>query len=124
MLTKRRVFGLVNIALGVFVLFSPVIIGEWIISLLGLVLIVAGLFQIVQTLRTTDPTSSWLSYFNAIHEIMRRHQVDIAMAGDTHDFEFYREKYVLSRCRVFLISITRHSFRASWKSKLSAHSIE
>jgi uncharacterized membrane protein HdeD (DUF308 family) len=32
--------------------------------------------------------------FNAIHEILRRHQVDIAMAGDTHDFEFYREKYL------------------------------
>jgi len=32
--------------------------------------------------------------FNAIHETLRRHQVDIAMAGDTHDFEFYREKYL------------------------------
>jgi uncharacterized membrane protein HdeD (DUF308 family) len=32
--------------------------------------------------------------FNAIHEMLRRYRVDIAMAGDTHDFEFYREKYV------------------------------
>ena len=31
--------------------------------------------------------------FNEIHEILRRYQVDVAMAGDTHDFEFYREKY-------------------------------
>ena len=49
-------------ALGVFVLFSPVVIGEWVISLLGLVLIAAGLFQLVQTLRAADQITSWLSY--------------------------------------------------------------
>ena len=32
--------------------------------------------------------------FNEIHEILRRHKVDVVMAGDTHDFEFYKEKYV------------------------------
>jgi uncharacterized membrane protein HdeD (DUF308 family) len=31
--------------------------------------------------------------FNDIHELLRRYEVDVAMAGDTHDFEFYREKY-------------------------------
>ncbi|MGE5209332.1 MAG: hypothetical protein ACM3KL_08385, partial [Alphaproteobacteria bacterium] len=31
--------------------------------------------------------------FNDIHELLRRYKVDVAMAGDTHDFEFYREKY-------------------------------
>lgn len=55
-------FGLVTMALGVFVLFSPVVLGEWVISLLGLVLIAAGLFQFVQTFRATDRTTSWLSY--------------------------------------------------------------
>jgi hypothetical protein len=44
---------------------------------------VAGKYQ-----ATADPA------FNAIHETLRRHQVDVAMAGDTHDFEFYREKYL------------------------------
>ena len=61
-LTKRRLLGLVTMALGVLVLFSPVVFGEWVISLLGLVLIAAGLFQLVQTLRTADQTTSWLSY--------------------------------------------------------------
>lgn len=61
-LTKRRVLGLVTMALGVFVLLSPVVIGEWVISLLGLLLIAAGLFQFVQTLRAADQTTSWLSY--------------------------------------------------------------
>ena len=61
-LTKRRVLGLVTMALGVFVLFSPMVIGEWVISLLGLLLIVAGLFQFVQILRAADHTASRLSY--------------------------------------------------------------
>ena len=61
-LTKRRLLGLVTMGLGVFVLVSPVVIGEWVISLLGVVLIAAGLFQFVQTLRAADETASWLSY--------------------------------------------------------------
>jgi predicted phosphodiesterase len=28
--------------------------------------------------------------FNALHEILKRYDVKVAMAGDTHDFEFYR----------------------------------
>ena len=28
--------------------------------------------------------------FNEIYELLRRFEVDVAMAGDTHDFEFYR----------------------------------
>jgi hypothetical protein len=35
--------------------------------------------------------------FNDIHELLRRYEVDVAMAGDTHDFEFYREKYHSNR---------------------------
>lgn len=31
--------------------------------------------------------------FGAIHRILRRHRVPLVMAGDTHDFEYYRETY-------------------------------
>jgi uncharacterized membrane protein HdeD (DUF308 family) len=31
--------------------------------------------------------------FGAIHQILRRHRVPVVMAGDTHDFEYYRERY-------------------------------
>lgn len=31
--------------------------------------------------------------FAAIHDLLSKYQVDVAMAGDTHDFEFYREIY-------------------------------
>jgi uncharacterized membrane protein HdeD (DUF308 family) len=61
-LTRRRALGLATMALGLLVLFSPVVMGEWVISLLGLLLIAAGLFQFVQTLRAADQTTSWLSY--------------------------------------------------------------
>jgi len=31
--------------------------------------------------------------FVAIHQTLRRHRVPLVMAGDTHDFEYYRERY-------------------------------
>jgi uncharacterized membrane protein HdeD (DUF308 family) len=31
--------------------------------------------------------------FGAIHRILRQHRVAVVMAGDTHDFEYYREIY-------------------------------
>jgi hypothetical protein len=31
--------------------------------------------------------------FTEIHALLRRYNVDAVMGGDTHDFEFYREKY-------------------------------
>ena len=34
--------------------------------------------------------------FAAIHDVLRRYNVSVAMAGDTHDFEFYKEAYASS----------------------------
>lgn len=31
--------------------------------------------------------------FAALHRLLRENEVDVVMAGDTHDFEFYRESY-------------------------------
>jgi uncharacterized membrane protein HdeD (DUF308 family) len=31
--------------------------------------------------------------FAAIHRLLREHEVELAMAGDTHDWEYYREEY-------------------------------
>ncbi|HYW69993.1 MAG TPA: metallophosphoesterase [Pyrinomonadaceae bacterium] len=61
-ITKRRGLGLVTMTFGLLVLVSPVVMGEWVISLLGLLLIGAGFFQIGQTLRSADATTSRLSY--------------------------------------------------------------
>jgi uncharacterized membrane protein HdeD (DUF308 family) len=65
-MTLRRVLGLAVIGLGVIVVFSPVLFGEWVISLLGAVLVAAGLIQFVQTIRTADETSSALSYVTSV----------------------------------------------------------
>ena len=32
--------------------------------------------------------------FAEIHKILRRYKVNVMMAGDTHDFEYYKEKYL------------------------------
>jgi hypothetical protein len=40
--------------------------------------------------------------FNKIHQTLKRFAVDVAMAGDTHDFEFYREKYQTDKEREML----------------------
>ncbi len=61
-LTKRRTLGLAVMALGMIVLFMPIFVGEWVIAILGVVLIAAGLFQFVETLRSGDKTTSLLSY--------------------------------------------------------------
>lgn len=31
--------------------------------------------------------------FARIHQVLKKHEVDVVMAGDTHDFEFYKELY-------------------------------
>src|SRR5215471_21419484 len=69
-LTKRRGLGLVTMASGLLVLSSPIVMGDWVISLLGLVLIAAGLFQEVQTLRSSDATTTWLSYIGGVITIL------------------------------------------------------
>ena len=38
-------------------------------------------------------TASGDANFREIHEILKRYKVDVAMAGDTHDFEFYKQRY-------------------------------
>ena len=35
-----------------------------------------------------------LAGFQKIHELLRSYDVTVVMGGDTHDFEYYREKYV------------------------------
>ena len=41
-------------------------------------------------------TASADAGFREIHELLKRYKVDVAMAGDTHDFEFYKERYASS----------------------------
>ncbi len=61
-LTKRRSLGLLVMILGLTVLFMPIFIGGWVLALLGIALIIAGLFQFVETVRSHDKTTSLIAY--------------------------------------------------------------
>jgi len=63
--TQYRPMGIVLIGLGVVVLFTSVFVGEWIIALLGIALIAAGLVQMIAAFRS-DEQSSFLSYVPGI----------------------------------------------------------
>ena len=56
--------------------------GTFTFVILGHPLYAAGVYQ-----GAADPE------FAGIHQLLRAHQVDVVMAGDTHDLEHYREPY-------------------------------
>ena len=61
-LTKRRTLGIGIMALGAIMVFAPVFFGSWVIALLGIALVAAGLLQFVETFRSDDADKSVLSY--------------------------------------------------------------
>jgi uncharacterized membrane protein HdeD (DUF308 family) len=63
-LTKHRTLGVGTMALGAGVLFAPIVTGSWIIALLGVVFLAAGLLQFVFVLRSEDRFSSFIPYFS------------------------------------------------------------
>lgn len=65
-LTKRRALGFGVLALGAIVVFAPVFFGGWIIALLGIALVAAGLLQFVEIFRSDDPDKSLLSYVGGV----------------------------------------------------------
>jgi len=65
-LTRRRVLGLAVMALGLIVLLGPIFAGEWVIALLGLALIAAGLLQFVLILRSDRESTTRFAYVAGI----------------------------------------------------------
>lgn len=63
-LTKHRTLGLATMALGAGVLFAPIVIGSWVIALLGGLFFIAGLIQFVFFLRSEDRFASFIPYFS------------------------------------------------------------
>ena len=63
-ITKHRTLGLLTMALGVAVLFAPIVVGTWIIAILGLVFLAAGLIQFLFVLRSPDRFASFIPYFS------------------------------------------------------------
>jgi uncharacterized membrane protein HdeD (DUF308 family) len=65
-LTKRRVMGIGVMVAGLTLLLMPVFLGGWIIALLGIVLIGAGLFKFIETVRSPDDTRTRYSYLGGV----------------------------------------------------------
>lgn len=65
-LTKHRTLGLLTIGLGVGVLFAPILIGSWIVALLGAAFFAAGLIQFVFIFRSEDRFASFIPYVSGI----------------------------------------------------------
>ena len=63
-LTKHRTLGLATMALGTGVLLAPIVIGSWIIAILGIVFFAAGLIQFIYILRSEDRFASFVPYFS------------------------------------------------------------
>ena len=69
-LTKRRSLGLIMMILGALVIFAPVVVGVWVIALLGVVLLAAGLVEIVQVARDTDKKEGYTHYLAGVLTIV------------------------------------------------------
>jgi len=61
-LTTRRILGVATMVLGATVLVLPIFVGEWVIALLGILLIAAGLFQFAEIVGSTSKQNSFLTY--------------------------------------------------------------
>lgn len=64
-LTKHTSLGIATMGLGASVFFAPLIVGEWIFALLGIVFIVAGFLQLILALTSDDRFSMWIPYVSA-----------------------------------------------------------
>ena len=61
-MTKRRSLGLVLMVLGLLVLLTPILVGSWVIALLGIALLAAGVVQLVTAARSSEPDDIYLRY--------------------------------------------------------------
>ncbi len=69
-LSRHRALGVALFAMGMIVLFMPIFVGAWIISLLGIVLIAAGLFQLYEIIRSADRAASVRNYVSGVASIL------------------------------------------------------
>ena len=59
---SRPILGLLTIALGLIVILSPFVVGEWTLALIGLALLVAGAVELAQAVLFSSSRSGWAVY--------------------------------------------------------------
>ena len=67
---SQRAYGALLLAFGLIAIIAPFSAGGWAISILGLVVLVAGVLGIVQGLRTQSPSSTWATYLTGVLMIL------------------------------------------------------
>ncbi len=67
---SRRAYGALLLGLGLIVVIAPFGAGGWAVSILGLVVIVAGATEVVRGLRASSPDSTWVTYLTGVLMIL------------------------------------------------------
>ena len=67
---SRRAYGALLLVFGLIAIITPFSAGGWAISILGLILLLAGVVEVIQGLRTQSPSSTWTTYLTGVLMIL------------------------------------------------------
>src|SRR5688572_127081 len=67
---SQRAYGALLLVFGLIAITTAFSAGAWAISILGLILLLAGVVQIVHGLQTQLPSSTWATYFTGVLMIL------------------------------------------------------
>ena len=63
---SQRAYGALLLVFGLIAIITPFSAGGWAISILGLILLLAGVVEVIQGLRTQSPSSTWATYLTGV----------------------------------------------------------
>jgi uncharacterized membrane protein HdeD (DUF308 family) len=67
---SQRAYGALLLGFGLIAIITPFSAGGWAISILGLIVLVAGAVGVIQGLRTQSPSSTWATYLTGVLMIL------------------------------------------------------
>src|SRR4029450_9847600 len=67
---SRRTYGALLLVFGLITIITPFSAGGWAISILGLILLLAGVVEVIQGLRTQSSSSTWATYLTGVLMIL------------------------------------------------------
>ena len=67
---SQRAYGALLLVFGLIAIITPFSAGGWAISILGLILLLAGVVEVIQGLRTQSPSSTWATYLTGVLMIL------------------------------------------------------
>ena len=67
---SQRAYGALLLVFGLIAIITPFSAGGWAISILGLIVLLAGVVEVIQGLRTQSPSSTWATYLTGVLMIL------------------------------------------------------